>query len=62
MARKAGSEPGVDVSHVRACDAGVADPVKLARWMISFRFVEQYFFEPDPLRYRSALGDVGLAA
>ncbi len=38
--------------HARACDAGVADPVKLARWMIRFRFVEQDFFEPDPVRYR----------
>jgi hypothetical protein len=47
--------------HARACDAGVADPVALARWMIRFRFVEQDFFEPDPVRYRSALGEDGLA-
>ena len=47
--------------HARACDTGVADPVKLARWMIRFRFVEQDFFEPDPVRYRNALGDDGLA-
>jgi hypothetical protein len=47
--------------HATACDAGVADPVKLARWMIRFRFVDQDFFEADPVRYRAALGDVGLA-
>ncbi len=47
--------------HARACDAGVADPVKLARWMIRFRFVDQDFFEADPVRYRAALGEVGLA-
>lgn len=47
--------------HATACDAGVADPVKLARWMIRFRFVDQDFFEPDPVRYRAALGEVGLA-
>ncbi len=48
--------------HARACDAGVADPVKLAAWMIRFRFVDQDFFEPDPVRYRIALGEKGLAA
>jgi uncharacterized Zn finger protein len=47
--------------HARACDAGVADPVKLARWMIRFRFSDQDFFEADPVRYRTALGEVGLA-
>lgn len=47
--------------HAAACDAGVADPVRLARWMIRFRFVDQDFFEPDPVRYRAALGEVGLA-
>jgi hypothetical protein len=47
--------------HARACDAGVADPVKLARWMIRFRFSDQDFFEADPVRYRAALGEVGLA-
>ncbi len=47
--------------HATACDAGVADPVKLARWMIRFRFVDQDFFEADPVRYRAALGDAGLA-
>ena len=47
--------------HASACDAGVADPVKLARWMIRFRFVDQDFFEADPVRYRAALGEVGLA-
>ncbi|MGI8430547.1 MAG: hypothetical protein ACR2OB_14875 [Solirubrobacteraceae bacterium] len=48
--------------HARACEAGVADPVKLANWMIRFRFVDQDFFEPDPVRYRDALGETGLAA
>jgi hypothetical protein len=47
--------------HATACDAGVADPVKLARWMIRFRFADQDFFEADPVRYRAALGEVGLA-
>ena len=48
--------------HARACDAGMADPVKLAEWMARFRFVDQDFFEPDPVRYRAALGEEGLAA
>lgn len=47
--------------HAVACDADVADPVKLARWMIRFRFVDQDFFEADPVRYRTALGEKGLA-
>jgi hypothetical protein len=47
--------------HARACDAGAADPVRLARWMIRFRFSDQDFFEADPVRYRVALGEVGLA-
>lgn len=47
--------------HARACDAGVADPRKLARWMVRFRFVDQDFFEPDPVRYQHALGQAGLA-
>ena len=48
--------------HAQACDAGVADPVKLASWMIRFRFADQDFFEVDPVRYASALGEVGVAA
>ncbi len=47
--------------HVRACDAGVADPVRLARWMIRFTFEDQDFFTVDPVRYREALGDEGVA-
>jgi hypothetical protein len=47
--------------HAKACDARVADPIKLARWMIRFRFTEQDFFEPDPVRYRVALGEQGVA-
>jgi hypothetical protein len=48
--------------HARACDAGVADPVRLARWMVRFRFADQDFFEVDPVRYAGALGEDGLAA
>jgi hypothetical protein len=48
--------------HAQACDAGAADPVKLAVWMIRFRFKDQDFFEPDPVRYRAALGETGVAA
>src|SRR4051812_36978208 len=48
--------------HARACDAGVADPVDLAAWMVRFGFDDQDFFEVDPVRYASALGDAGLAA
>jgi hypothetical protein len=49
-------------AHARACDAGVADPVKLAAWIVRFRFRDQDFFEADPVRYREALGEDGLAA
>jgi uncharacterized Zn finger protein len=48
--------------HARACDAGSADPIKLARWMVRFRFDDQDFFEVDPVRYAGALGELGLAA
>jgi hypothetical protein len=48
--------------HARACDAGVADPVELAAWMDRFGFDDQDFFEVDPVRYASALGEAGLAA
>ena len=49
--------------HARACDAGNADPIKLARWMVRFRFDDQDFFEVEPVRYYAdALGDLGLAA
>jgi hypothetical protein len=48
--------------HALACDSGVADPVKLARWMVRFRFDDQDFFEVDPVRYASALGESGLIA
>ncbi len=50
------------VLHARACDAGAADPVKLAAWMIRFGFDDQDFFAVDPVRYANALGDKGLAA
>lgn len=48
--------------HARACDAGVADPVKLAAWMVRFRFGDQDLFEVDPVRYATALGEGGMAA
>src|SRR3954447_3740097 len=48
--------------QARACDAGVADPVDLAAWMVRFGFDDQDFFEVDPVRYASALGEAGLAA
>ena len=48
--------------HARACDAGVADPVELAAWMVRFGFDDQDFFEVDPVRYASALGEAGVAA
>ncbi|HET9074862.1 MAG TPA: hypothetical protein VFN48_09800 [Solirubrobacteraceae bacterium] len=48
--------------HAQVCDQGVADPVKLAKWMIRFRFTEQDYFEADPVRYRTALGEHGLAS
>jgi hypothetical protein len=49
-------------AHARACDAGVADPIELAAWIVRFRFRDQDFFEADPVRYRDALGERGLAA
>ncbi len=48
--------------HAVTCDAGVADPLNLAGWMIRFRFADQDFFEVDPVRYQKALGEEGLAA
>jgi hypothetical protein len=48
--------------HAQACDAGVADPVKLARWMVRFCFDDQDFFAVDPVRYAGALGELGFAA
>ncbi len=36
--------------------------MKLAAWMFSFRFRDQDFFELDPVRYRVALGERGVAA
>lgn len=50
------------VVHALACDTGVAAPVKLAAWMIRFRFVDQGFFEVDPVCYASALREDGIAA
>jgi hypothetical protein len=48
--------------HAVTCDAGVADRIKLAAWMIRFRFGDQDFFEVDPVRYQKALGEEGLIA
>ena len=47
--------------HARTCGAGSTDPVKLARWMFRFRFVDQDCFEADPVRYAHALDERGLA-
>lgn len=47
--------------HRQACAAGVADPQKLAKWMVRFAFEDQDFFEMDPVVYADALGDKGLA-
>ncbi len=49
-------------AHALACDAGVADPAKLARWMVRFDLGDEHDFEVDPVRYATALGDRGLAA
>ena len=48
--------------HAQVCEAGVADPKKLARWMVRFCFDDQDFFELDPVRYAGALGEPGLAS
>ena len=48
--------------HAVACDSGAADPLRLAKWMIRFEFGEQDFFNLDPVRYATALGERGLAA
>ncbi len=47
--------------HERACNAGVAEPTALAKWMIRFNFDDQDFFAADPVRYAGALGEEGLA-
>jgi len=49
-------------AHARAWGAGGADPPKRAAWIVRFRLRDQDFFEADPVRYRDALGDRGLAA
>jgi hypothetical protein len=48
--------------HARVCDAGVADPTKLAAWMVRFSCDDQDLFEVDPVRYASALGERGVTA
>lgn len=48
--------------HAQACDARVADPLRLARWMVRFTFEDQDFFVVDPVRYAAALGDDGVSA
>lgn len=47
--------------HRQASAAGVADPAKLAKWMVKFAFEDQDFFTIDPVAYADALGDKGLA-
>ena len=41
--------------------AGAAQPIlaELAAWMVRFGFDDQDFFEIDPVRYASALGEAG---
>ena len=46
--------------HWLTCDAGFADPMKLARWMVRLTVDDQDFFVLDPKRYAAALGDTGL--
>jgi hypothetical protein len=48
--------------HASACEARIADPIKLAAWMVRFRFADQDFFDVDPVRYADALGEQGMAA
>jgi hypothetical protein len=47
--------------HAQLCDAGIADAVKLSEWMVRFSCDDQDFFEIDPVRYRAALDENGLA-
>lgn len=47
-------------THLRLCNAGVADPKALAKWMVRFGFDDQDFFTLDPVAYAPALGDDGL--
>jgi hypothetical protein len=47
--------------HAEACDARVADPVKLAEWMIRFGFDDQDFLTVDPIRYARALDEASLS-
>src|SRR5690606_21529756 len=46
--------------HLQLCNAGVADPKALAKWMVRFGFDDQDFFTLDPVAYAPALGDDGL--
>ena len=48
--------------HAQVCDAGLADPLKLAAWMVRFSCEDQDFFEIDPVRYATALGEPGITA
>jgi hypothetical protein len=49
-------------AHAHIGDAGVTDPKALAKWMVRFGFDDQDLFTVDPVRYSTALGDIGLAA
>lgn len=48
--------------HAQLAETQVAEPIGLARWMVRFSCEDQDFFEVDPVRYRNALGQSGLAA
>lgn len=47
--------------HREACATGVAEPQRLAKWMVRFSFEDQDFFEIDPVAYIDVLGYEGLA-
>lgn len=48
--------------HAEIAETQLADPIKLAKWMVRFSCDDQDFFEVDPVRYRTALGESGIAA
>jgi hypothetical protein len=48
--------------HWQVCTTGVADPKKLARWMVRFSIDDQDFFTVDPVRYADALQTAGMTA
>jgi hypothetical protein len=45
--------------HVRVCQSGSPDPLKLAKWLVSATYDGDWFSPPDPVSYAAALGDTG---